>query len=147
MGHLVNAFAAKIEGEISVGSHPYEGRSEIFVRKSFTLWRKLENSPQCPRFINFQIPFSAIESRGAGIERLPPSYVCDVGQGGRISCSYSMHVNVTQRSRHAFWHNRNRYALLISLPTVFHPFVFEKQSPLAPSSTFPLFENRLTHFI
>ena len=42
------------------------------------------------------------------MDLLPPSYVCDVGQGGKISCSYSMQINVTQKSRHAFWHNRNR---------------------------------------
>lgn len=116
----------QIEGEISVGNQPYEGRSEIFVRKGFTLWRKLEHQGQCPRFIHFQIPFSAIESRGVGSERLPPSYVCDVVQGGRISCSYSMHVNVTQKSKHAFWHNRNRYAPSSYIPTSAPSLQFRK---------------------
>ena len=88
-------------------------RSEIFVRKSFTLWRKLEDSKACPQLINFQFPFSAVGSRKtAGVERsrrLPPSYVCELGPGGKIVCSYSMHINVTQRSKHGFWTNRNRY--------------------------------------
>lgn len=102
----------QIEGQTSIGNNTYEGRSDIFVRKSFTLWRKLEDSPSCPQAINFQIPFSAIESRRVGLELLPPSYVCDLGQGGRISCSYSMYINVNQKSRHAFWTNRNRSVYL-----------------------------------
>lgn len=107
-----------IEGELSVGSQPYEGRSEIFVRKSFTLWKKLEHHAQCPKVINFQIPFSAI---GSEVEALPPSYICDVGQGGKISCSYSMHVTVTQKSRHAFWHHRNRHVIPIDYVPMARP--------------------------
>ncbi|KAF9778027.1 hypothetical protein BJ322DRAFT_1094457 [Thelephora terrestris] len=104
-----------IEGETAVGNQPYEGRSEIFVRKTFTLWQKSAGQHvQCPRVINFQIPFSAVESRRSGMEVLPPSYVFDAGQGGRIACSYSIHINVTQRSRHAFWHNRNRHVIPIN---------------------------------
>lgn len=104
-----------IEGQTSIGNSAYEVRSEIFVRKSFTLWKKLEDSGACPQVINFQIPFSAVGSRkAAGVEssrRLPPSYVCELGQGGKIVCSYAMHINVTQRSKHGFWTNRNRHVI------------------------------------
>lgn len=103
-----------IEGEVAVGNQVYEGRSEIFVRKSFTLWRKTERQARCPKLTSFQIPFSAIETRRAGEEPLPPSYICEVGQGGRISCSYSMIITVTQKSRHAFWHHRNRHVIPIN---------------------------------
>jgi len=55
------------------------------------------------------------------MERLPPSYVCDLGHGGRISCSYSMDIDVTQKSKHAFWTNRNRYVnSRIALPFFSH---------------------------
>jgi hypothetical protein len=91
-----------------VSNNVYETRSETFVRKSFTIWRKLESSAACPQVINFQIPFAAIESRRVGTASLPPSYVCDLGPGGKISCSYSMHITVTQKSKHAFWTSRNR---------------------------------------
>lgn len=106
-----------IEGQTSIGNGAYEARSEIFVRKSFTLWRRTEDSEQCPRMTNFQIPFSAIESKraeGGRPIRLPPSYVCELGQGGRIVCSYSIHINVTQKSKHGFWANRNRHIIPIS---------------------------------
>lgn len=86
----------------------------------------------CPQMINFQIPFAAIGSRGMGVELLPPSYVCDLGQGGRISCSYAMHINVSQKSRHAFWTNRNRYVHLSS--HFFHPSL--PIFPLCPHSRF-----------
>lgn len=97
-----------------MGNSLYEARSETFVRKSFTIWRKLENSATCPQVTNFQIPFAAIESRKVGTESLPPSYVCDLGPGGKISCSYSMHITVTQKSKHAFWTSRNRCVYLSS---------------------------------
>ena len=105
---LVDDWVAQVEGQTSISNNAYEGRSEIFVRKSFTLWRRSENSEHCPKSINFQVPFSAIGSRRVGVEQLPPSYVCELGQGGRIVCSYSMQINVSQKSRHGFWTNRNR---------------------------------------
>ncbi|KAF9646944.1 hypothetical protein BDM02DRAFT_3262020 [Thelephora ganbajun] len=124
-----------IEGQISIDTSTYEGRSEVFVRKSFTLWRKLENSALCPHVINFQIPFSAIESRGVGTEQLPPSYACDMGQGRKISCSYSIHINVTQKSKHAFWTNRNRHVIPINyVPRSRPPHAFPRDLVL-PRST------------
>ena len=59
------------------------------------------------------------------MEILPPSYVFDAGQGGRISCSYSIYINVTQKSRHAFWHNRNR---CVRYPPT-HPCVIQFPPP------------------
>lgn len=114
---LADGPVVQIQGQTAVSNDAYEGRSEIFLRKTFTLWRKLESSGPCPRATNFQIPFSSIESRRVGVERLPPSYACELGQGGRISCSYSMHVNVTQKPKHGFWTNHNRYVCSSRLPS------------------------------
>lgn len=123
----------QIEGEVAVGNRAYEGRSEIFVRKGFTLWRKTERHAQCPKLTSFQIPFSAVETRRVGEDPLPPSYTCEVGQGGRIACSYSMIITVTQKSKHAFWHHRNRSVrYLFHLVVFFPPLVPRFRSPKAP---------------
>jgi len=67
------------------------------------------------------------------MELLPPSYVYDVG--GKISCAYSIQINVTQKSRHAFWHNRNRHVIPINyVPRCRTPHEFPRDLAL-PRST------------